>query len=84
MEENYINIYCRFLDEQYNLKNITGKQLALLMQKYIPFLDTVKNRQDLINFLEKNLQEYPVLERLIVLLKDELHVFPKPEGKVNI
>ncbi len=84
MEENYINIYCRFLDEQYNLKNITGKQLALLMQKYEPFLDTVKNRQDLINFLNQNLQEYPILEKLIVLLKDETYVFPKPEGSIKI
>lgn len=84
MEENYINIYCRFLDQEFKGKSITGKDMALLMQKYEPFLDIVKNRQDLINFLEKNLQEYPVLEKLIVLLKDQAHVFPAPEESLKI
>ncbi len=75
MEENYIHIYSVYMAELLQEKRADLKRVYEMMKIYVPFLETVKSRNELIAFIDENLQGFPELQELKDRLQDPAYQF---------
>ena len=75
MEENYIHIYSVYMAELLQEKKADLKRVYEMMKLYVPFLETVKSRGELIVFVDQNLGEFRELQDLKVRLEDPNYQF---------
>jgi len=76
MEENYIHIFTSFLVDVMQEKKLTIQDAYKLLRGFEKVCEDMKTRQDLINFINVNLENFPELELLKTRLMDASFVFP--------
>ncbi len=81
MQENYINIYSRYLAELGRTQQAHLRRIYEMMQIFVPFLHSVQSRQDLIAFIDSHTGDFPELQELKIRLNDPNYVFPGVEKK---
>ncbi len=69
MEENYIQIYCTYIAHLLEKDLITEDEMKQLIIEFNNVAKNIRNREDLINFLE-NFKQYPQLDTLVRRLQN--------------
>ena len=77
MEENYINIFCRFLADLVESQSIGRNDLLYILNEFKSICEKLHSRQDLIDFLKKHTGKYHQLEQLQKQLENKNFKFEK-------
>ena len=75
MEENYINIFSRFLADLLEDKKITLKDAVIIMKHFEPVCGSIHSREDLVKFIDKYVGYYWEIKELRNQLMDKNHKF---------
>ncbi|MEK7618066.1 MAG: hypothetical protein AAB410_02875 [Patescibacteria group bacterium] len=75
MEENYINIFSKFIGKLLQDQKISLKDMVIIMKAFEPVCEQVKSREDLVKFIDKYVGYYWELKTLRNQLMDINHKF---------
>ena len=75
MEENYINIFSKFIGKLLQDQKISLKDMVIIMKAFEPVCEKVKSREDLVKFIDKYVGYYWELKTLRNQLMDINHKF---------
>lgn len=70
MEENYINIFSKFIGKLLLDEKISLKDMVIIMKAFEPVCEQVKSREDLVKFIDKHVGYYWELKTLRNQLMD--------------
>jgi hypothetical protein len=76
--ENYIYIFCSYIARMANEHRFTGAEAVFLMSEIEPVCESVKNREQLIGFINSYIEEFPELQELKGQLSNPVHEFAVP------
>ena len=74
-DENYINIFCKFVGKLVQDGKLTVKEGFAVFRIFEPECEKIKSRQDLINFIDTKLGYYWEIKVLRQQLADPNHKF---------
>ncbi len=74
-EENYINIFGRFIGKLLQDEKIKLRDAVIIMKAFEPVCEDIHSREDLIKFIDKHVGYYWELKSLISELKNPNHKF---------
>lgn len=75
VEENYINIFSRFLGKLLMDQKISLKDSVIIMKAFQPVCGSIKSREELVKFIDKHVGYYWELKTLRSQLMDKNHKF---------
>ena len=74
-QENYINIFSKFLGKLLQDEKITLKDSVIIMKAFEPVCEDIHSREDLVKFIDQYVGYYWELKALRNQLMDKSHQF---------
>lgn len=74
-QENYINIFSKFVGKLLQDKKISVKDAVIIMKAFEPVCEEIHSREDLVKFIDKYVGYYWELKTLRNQLVDINHFF---------
>jgi hypothetical protein len=75
MEENYINIFSVYLAKLIENRMLDKNSLMFIGKEFYDHCENIRSRQDLAEFLDNNLKDYPIFFELRQQLLNPNHKF---------
>lgn len=75
MQENYINIYTKFLAGFLETEKISMADAYFLIKEFEPVCEQITSREKLVEFIEKYISKFPFLQELKNQLANNNHSF---------
>ena len=74
-QENYINIFSKFIGKLLQDEKITLKDAVIIMKAFEPVCESIQSREGLVKFIDKYVGYYWELKTLRNQLMDKNHQF---------